>query len=32
VSELLSAILLLLAVAPGYRAWRERGYPTLEEL
>ena len=31
-SELLSALLIALAAAPAYAAWRRAGYPTLEEL
>ena len=31
-SELLTAVLILLAVAPGYSAWIDAGRPTLEEL
>ena len=31
-SELISAILVTLMVAPVYRAWRDAGYPTVEEL
>ena len=30
--EILTAVLVLLAVAPGYRAWIDAGRPTLEEL
>jgi hypothetical protein len=30
--NLFTALLLAVAAESGYRAWREAGYPTLEEL